>query len=168
MRILALDLGTKTGWAYGRAEDGVIEGFGTLLLANEKALKEAKKARLDRRLDIRIPRLLGLLTEIHHRAPLDWVMFEDVQFASTTMQAHLWASFRGTVWTFVSQHWPMCSDCLATGKLKVFATGSGNADKPAMERALRRDPRFFSEKMDDNAVDAIHLLKWSQQILKRA
>jgi len=166
MRVLALDLGTRLGWAHGQTS-GLTEDFGTELLAPESILKAARRERFDRRLDPRIPRLFSFLKDVHRVFPLDWIVFEDVQFASTTLQAHLWASLRGTVWVFAAEN-RLKIDCLATGKLKLFATGHGGADKASMERALRRDPKFSEKEMDDNAVDAVHLLKWSQHILKRA
>jgi len=166
MKILALDIGTKLGWAVGTPTE--VECFGTEILARDKDITAFRKLRWDRRLDPRIPTLFRFLVKTHLEQKLDWVVFEDVQFASTTLQAHLWASLRGAIWVFAAEN-KLSIECLATGKLKLFATGNGAADKDQMERALRRDTRFFSEiKLDDNAVDAIHLLKWSQHVLKNA
>lgn len=178
MNLLALDLGTKTGWALSR--NGAVTA-GTWVLATPKEITKAKKLRLDRRGD---PRFFALLHHLNAAlfssdspAPrLDFVVFEDVEFAKSRMQAHLWASWRAAVWgTFGLKGVPI--DCLATGKLKLFATGSGGADKDRMARALTLDPRYALDKggirdtltgdlLDDNAVDALHLLHWAMKTFK--
>jgi Holliday junction resolvasome RuvABC endonuclease subunit len=174
---LALDLGTKTGFAYfSRPSESIMAG--TWILETPQGMRYAKKLRMDRRLDPRVMALVNNLETLRRKSSIDWIFFEDVRFASSQAQAHLWASFRGAVWAFAHLN-GIQVDCLDTGKLKKFATGSGAADKPAMAAALvRRFPdRFAHEKelveclqtrtlLDDNAVDAIHLLNWAQSILK--
>lgn len=133
---------------------------------------------MDRRLDPRVMALVNHLGEVHRKTPLDYIVFEDVRFASSQAQAHLWASFRGAVWAFAHLN-GIQTECLDTGKLKKFATGSGAADKSSMALSLvSKFPAVFSlEKglvkywetgtlLDDNAVDAIHLLNWAQSVLK--
>jgi Holliday junction resolvasome RuvABC endonuclease subunit len=177
MRILALDLGTKTGWALSGLHASAIPA-GTWILESPAGMRYAKKLRMDRRLDPRIMALVNHLGETHRRTPLDYIVFEDVRFASSQAQAHLWASFRGAVWAFAHLN-GIQVDCLDTGKLKKFATGDGSADKPAMARGLieqfpfqyqhEKDLvkcRITGTLLDDNAVDAIILLHWAQSILK--
>jgi len=177
MKILTLDLGTKTGWAYRNS--GRSLQAGTWRLMSPKEVTAQGKLRGDRRLDQRIPRLYEKLSETRDRVGgLDWIVFEDVQFGSTTMQAHLWASFRTVIWLFASLS-GIKTECLATGKLKVFAAGHGAATKDMMAAWLCKkcpnDFRHFdgatrrvdnNEVLDDNAVDAIHLLLWAEQTLK--
>lgn len=178
MNILALDLGTHTGWA--RFVNGEIRA-GTWTLSTPKEITLAHKYRFDRKCD---PRYLSLihylntanLSTTDHLFKLDLVLFEDVEFAKSRMQAHLWATWRAAVWgVFGLKGIPI--DCLATGKLKGFATGSGNADKDRMARALTLDPRYELDKggvrdkltgdlLDDNAVDAVHLLHWGMKTFK--
>lgn len=178
MKILALDLGTNLGWAHGESGK-LVTDCGTYVLAEKKEITAFRKERYDRRLDPRITRLWFFLKRMHESWNFDWIVFEDVKFASTTLQAHLWASLRGVVWVFASEfHIP--TECIDTSGLKLFATGHGGADKPAMARALVHvDPRFTInvEKqvqfdghaknffLTDDAVDAVHLLKWAQKIL---
>lgn len=171
MKILALDLGTTTGWAY---YDGVNTSHGSRLLASDKALREARKLRMDRRLDPRAASLESLLGNFLGGFRPDYIVFEDVQFGKSLAQVQLWSSFRGVVWGFAVDH-GIDVDCLATGKLKKFATGSGAADKTDMAKALvQSDPRVYTlyahngvrniltgEIIGDDAVDAIHLLKWA-------
>lgn len=172
MNILALDLGTETGWALNR--DGAVTA-GTWVLGDRKATAYASKLRMDRRCDPRFLALMGHLEKVRANVPLNWVVFEDVEFVRSRMQAHLWATWRAAVWTLALKGVEI--DCLATGKLKKFATGNGGADKDQMARALTLDPRYELDKdgvrdklmnviLDDNAVDAVHLLRWAQQTFK--
>lgn len=155
MNILSLDLGTKTGWAYRK--DDNFETAGTFVLATPKELTEAKSHRWDRRLDIRCERLAAWLDS----RLVDFVVFEDVRFASSQAQAHLWASFRGVLWSWATRH-HVKIDCIDTSKLKVWTTGSGVAKKEQMRAAAEtRWPSFVKPQHDDNAIDAICLLQWA-------
>jgi Holliday junction resolvasome RuvABC endonuclease subunit len=175
MNILALDLGSSTGWA--RSGNGEIYA-GTWELATAKNLKFQKKLRMDRRLDIRVANLVNKLLELHQFEPIDWIFFEDVRFGKSLAQVQLWSAFRGAIWTFAHIKGVQV-DCLDTGKLKKWATGSGSAEKPAMAAALivKHSDRYSAEKglvkdrklgtlLDDNAVDAIHLLNWALQLFQ--
>lgn len=173
MKILALDLGSDTGFAfYGFQHEETV--FGTWNLATRKNLQYAAKLRMDRKLDIRA---LALWTRLQNYRDTDYIFFEDVRFARSQAQAHLWASFRGVVWAFASSIGCQ-TECLDTGKLKSFATGRGDAKKPQMAAAwVRKHPgRYVLEKelvkdtfsgtfLDDNAVDALHLLDWAKSLL---
>lgn len=161
MRILALDLGTKTGWAVGD-ESGVRAGTWALMKPAE--ITAQAKIRFDRRLDARIPRLHERIRTLLLDEPFDWIVFEDVLFSSTTLQAHLWASLRATVW--LTAHLQRVRvECVNTASLKKFATGHGGATKEMMEAWLNKKcPGMIN--LDDNAVDAVHLLLWAQKTLK--
>lgn len=173
MRILALDLGTDTG--YAMESYGYPLSCGTLFLASDKELKQQKKIRGDRLGDIRFFRLVHHLRRICTDFHPHWIVFEDVQFASTSKQAHLWATFRAAVWLVASEFAGVRVECCPVMTLKKFA-GSGKADKAAMARYLCQNPRFrlgdgvtdtvTGLKIDDNAVDALHLLNWAKSILK--
>lgn len=176
MKILALDLGTCTGWAI-REGSGRL-GAGSQLLATEKQLSEQRKLRGDRRNDMRIRMLWEFLEDMEESVGFDAIVFEDVQFVRSTAQAHLWASFRATIWLYAYLH-EKITECLATGKLKIFATGAGSATKEMMAAWLAKShpeiARFCDGALrlvdndailDDNAVDAIHLLLWAEKVLK--
>lgn len=162
MKILALDLGTNTGFAY--EHDGKEQMAGTWGLATPKEVKAWGINRLRRRCDPRVERLSNLIK----RCPRpDMIVFEDVQFSSSTYQTQLWASLRGAVW-LTSVDLRTRIDCVPTGTLKQFATGSGNATKEMMLAAAERaEPGRFMG-LDDNAVDAYWILKWAQKHLTRA
>ncbi len=169
MNILALDLGTKTGFAFSDGRRG------TLQLATPAMVKAARACRMDRRCDARIYVLFHWLKTAAR--DVDWIAFEDVQFASTTMQAHLWASLRAAVWIF-SAEYQKKTECCPTGTLKLFATGHGGATKEMMAKALTlKCPEFTlcaadkvkdstGKILDDNAIDALHLLNWAKHILQ--
>lgn len=180
MRILALDLGTNIGWAIGEGSSSELNPLsaGTYVLAKDKEITAFRKLRMDRRLDPRAPALYSFLKS--HGKP-DWIVFEDVLFASTSGQAHLWATWRAVVWIYAAEN-GIRTECLNTTTLKLVSTGHGGASKEAMGRALVRiDNRFFfiakgavafrpaggenSQNLTDDAVDAVHLLKWAQKTL---
>lgn len=175
MRYLAIDLGSHMGFAFDVPFRTMA---GTVNLATDAMLRTAKATRADRRLDVRAGAMYRWLNELLHRhGPPDVLVFEDVQFAKSQAQAHLWASFRGVLWSVALLHAVPRVDCIATGKLKIFATGHGHADKDDMALALlKREPVQFSRTpsglkqlstgsiLDDNAIDAYFLLRWAQSV----
>lgn len=175
MNCLALDLGTKTG--YAMQCDGEMLLAGTWTLANDKVITLNKQLRTDRRLDSRIPVLFDTVSRTIRDHRIDWIFFEDVQFGKTTGQVQLWSSLRAAVWIAASLH-AVKVECCAVGTLKKYASGFGGADKGSMAYALtKRDRRFRLEGkklrdtetlqiLDDNAVDAIHLLKWGRELIQ--
>lgn len=172
MNLLALDLGTKTGYAL--STEGTTFAA-TWILSTPAAITQNRKLRLDRRCDPRVAVLWDALTSTHSRTPLDWLFFEDVQFATTTMQCQLWSSFRTVLWLFAHTR-RVKIECCPVGTLKKFATGTGAATKGQMETAMSRsgywDPEIQNflktkSKLDDNGVDALHLLNWGKKLVSR-
>lgn len=159
MDILGIDLGTHTGFAYNR---GATVSAGTWDLATDKEVRAWGKQRLNRRNDPRIKRLCDRVAGL---GTFDAIIFEDVQFTSTTYQAHLWAGLRSSIWLCgLCKH----MDCVAVGTLKLFATGNGAADKDRMAHYLAaKAPVFGSYTLDDNAVDAAWLWVWGQTNLAK-
>lgn len=154
MNILALDLGTKTGYAYNLDEKFIC---GTWTLATPKEINQWGKNRLVRRRD---PRIGGLKWRIDMRG-IDLIIFEDVLFCSTTYQCQLWASLRAVVWL---TNCPRI-DCVPVQTLKKFATGKGNATKSEMAKAALLAGKELP-KLDDNGIDAYHLWRWAKQNYK--
>lgn len=163
MNVLALDLGTSTGWCVNNGDD---IGSGVLRLATDRQLKEDKRDRMNRRSDCRIQNFFKWLAGIKAQLKPDAVVFEDVEFASSTYQVQLWSSLRSAVWiSFPPDKFVV--DCVSVGTLKKFATGSGSASKEAMRKYLR-DPRFDKPSLiDDNQVDAIWLWLWAEKTFAR-
>ncbi|MEI4234781.1 crossover junction endodeoxyribonuclease RuvC [Roseovarius sp. D22-M7] len=144
--ILALDLGTTTGWAI-RDHDGLITS-GTARF---------KPGRYDGG-GMRYLRFTNWLTEIDRLSgPLATIWFEEVRRHAGTDASHVygglmatltaWAELRGIPYAGVP-----------VGTIKRHATGKGNAPKQAMIDAARA--RGFSPA-DDNEADAIAILLWA-------
>ena len=144
--ILALDLGTTTGWAI-RAFDGLITS-GTVSF---------KPGRFDGG-GMRYLRFTDWLTEIDRLSgPIEAIFYEEVRAHRGVDASHVygglmatltaWAELRGVPYAGVP-----------VGTIKRHATGHGNANKQAMSDVARA--RGFSPA-DDNEADAIALLLWA-------
>ncbi len=144
--ILALDLGTTTGWAL-RSFDGLITS-GTASF---------KPGRYDGG-GMRYLRFTNWLTELDRLSgPIEAIYFEEVRRHAGTDAAHVygglmatltaWAELRGVPYAGVP-----------VGTIKRHATGHGNANKQAMIDAAHK--RGFSPT-DDNEADAIAILLWA-------
>lgn len=160
--ILALDLGTTTGYA---CNVDTAYFYGEMVLATAKELREQTKTRGNRRGDLRVERLFWWLRDNCAQWRPQVVVFEDVQFASSTYQTQLWSALRAAVWLAFSRSYSAPTiDCVPVQTLKKFATGSGRADKAAMIVAARLAPGKFDirPRLTDNEADALALHKWAQ------
>lgn len=160
--VLALDLGTKTGYAVSNSA-----GFmsGTWKLSTPKEVTDWGRQRLTRRCD---PRIIRLAQAVRGLPVPDLVIFEDVQFSSYTLQVQLWASFRAAVWLSFSTTPSVIFECVDVGTLKKFATGHGGATKEMMRAALlQKYPELVKKGCDDNEIDAIWLHRWARANLTR-
>ena len=161
MNILALDLGTHTGYCHTHSPGGWIAG--TWDLATKKEISEWGRDRTSRRRDPRVARLFARLQVV--RPEPDVVVFEDVQFQTYTYQTQLWSSLRAAMWLAFQS--PVFEG-VPVGTLKKFATGDSGANKEAMLKyLLRRFPNERTMGLDDNGVDAVWLYKWAEQHLGR-
>jgi Holliday junction resolvasome RuvABC endonuclease subunit len=160
--ILALDLGTDTGWAMNC---GSILQAGTWNLASPAEIKQWGLDRMRRRRDPRVTRFFDTLRKVEADCHVDIVVFEDVQFSTYTAQTQLWSSFRSAVWLAFRE--PIIIECVPVGTLKQFATGSFRATKEMMQRSLFRfAPRWKSATLlNDDAVDALWLWYWAESRL---
>ena len=143
--ILALDLGTTTGWAirndrcrilHGTAEfrPNRYEGGGMRYLRFGKWL--------DQTLDV--------------TGGIDAVYFEEVRRHIGTDAAHTYGGFLAALTSWCEAK-VIAYQGVPVGTIKRFATGKGNADEQAMIAAVRE--RGF-EPGDDNEADAIAILLW--------
>lgn len=144
--ILALDLGSRTGWAVlprsGRIASGVaefrpgrFEGAGMAFLRFEK-----------------------FLADLHRDAgPFGAVVFEEVRAHAGTLAAQVYGGFLAhlTAWCERNRA-PYLGVAVAT--IKRHATGKGNAPKADVIHAMRA--RGFTPS-DDNEADALALLAWA-------
>lgn len=159
MNILALDLGTDTGWA--RRLDGKVVA-GTWNLPPKK--KGADCCTIDPRLVL----FRFRLSAAHLAKRVDLLVYEDVQFQKGRAQAHLWAGFRAVLWLFAHDE-NIPTMCCPVKTLKKFGCGNGNGDKDAMALAyyekVGQTPKF--EALGDDAIDAWHLLHWAEATLTK-
>jgi len=171
VKILALDLGTFTGFAYGEINSPVAHLVaGTLELATPKEITRMGKDRRSRTDDWRIGRFYKWLLKMGKLFHPDVVIWEDVRFSSYTFQTQLWASFRTTVWIAMHQIGEPLPylECVDVQTLKIFATGHGGATKVMMATALyKQHPELKEKCLGDDAVDAIFLFKWAEKNLSR-
>ena len=144
--VIALDLGTTTGWA--------LRGFDGLITSGTASFKPG-------RYDgggMRYLRFTNWVTEIDRQSgPIEAIYFEEVRRHLGTDAAHVyggllasltsWAELRGVPYQGVP-----------VGTIKRHATGKGNAPKEAMIAAARS--RGYSPA-DDNEADAIAILHWA-------
>lgn len=169
MKILAIDLGTHTGWCLG--ETGKTLTYGTLTLAKPGEIKQFGSQRVSRTEDPRIRRLWKWANETCKRERPDVVIWEDVQFASYTFQTQLWSSLRTALQLGArSAHdWdrPMIFECVPVTSLKKFACFASAKKGHMRNSLLKKYPEINISAVDDNAVDAIWLYKWAEYFLAR-
>ena len=146
--ILALDLGTTTGWGL-RTGDGLITS-GTVSF---------RPGRFDGG-GMRYLRFSNWLAEVDRLSgPIAAIWFEAVRGHSGTDAAHVFGGLLATLTSWAELRGiPYSGVPVAT--IKRYATGKGNANKEAMITAARA--RGFSP-VDDNEADAIAILLWAIQ-----
>ena len=144
--LLALDLGTTTGWAM-RTTDGVVtSGAATF-----------KPGRYDGG-GMRYMRFRGWLDELRRCAgDIQSIHFEEVRRHAGVDAAHIYGGFLATL-TGWCEHRVIPYQGVPVGTIKKFIAGKGNADKQAVIDAVRA--RGFSPT-DDNEADAIAILLWT-------
>lgn len=144
--ILALDLGTKTGWALRQADGtitsgtvefkpGRFEGGGMAFLRFKKWLDEVRT----------------------FAEPLSAVVFEEVRSHAGVTAAHVYGGFLGHLSAWSEQH-EIPYQGVPVGTIKRHATGKGNASKEEVIEAMRRKGHHPS---DDNEADALAILHWA-------
>lgn len=141
MNVLALDLGTKTGWAFGNAKaylsgtwnlrGGRYEGGG-----------------------MRYLRFKGFVEEVHKNARIDRIVYEEVRRHAGTDAAHVYGGLMGALTAWAEEN-GVPYEAVPVGTIKKFWTGKGNASKDAMIEECRN--RGIEVK-DDNEADAVALL----------
>lgn len=140
--ILALDLGTQTGWAIANPSGAITSGS-----------QSFRPQRFEGG-GMRYLRFRRWLDEVHHLTSIDEVHFEEVRRHQGVDAAHVYGGLLGQLSAWCEQHQiPYVG--VPVGTIKRAATGSGNASKAEVIAAVER--RGFAPK-DDNEADAIALL----------
>ena len=146
MNALALDLGTRTGWAHADGNGMITSGV--------------TEFRCDRWQGggMRFLRFRAWLDEIHLlTGGLDHLFYEQVRRHAGTDASHLYGGWLAILSTWCEQR-SIPYQGVPVGTLKRFATGKGNAGKEAVLAAMRA--RGFTPA-DDNEADALALLLWA-------
>lgn len=147
MRILALDLATKTGWAlirpgWDKPESGV----------QDFSLKRGESP------GMRFLRFRKWLMDMRMHSP-ELYVYEQPHYrggAPTQVCVGLESILLEEVARVSANHVSVHSKTL-----KKFATGKGNASKAMMERAANK--RWNTVVIDDNHADALMILAWAME-----
>ena len=146
-QVLALDLGTTTGWA-SRPMDGIIvHGW-----ASFKPTRYEGGGMRYLRFKQWLSQLNGTLN-----GELQAVFFEEVRRHASTDSAHVYGGLMATLTAWCEQH-KIPYQGVPVGTIKKHATGRGNADKAAMLEAMQLRGHPVT---DDNEADALALLHWA-------
>jgi Holliday junction resolvasome RuvABC endonuclease subunit len=143
MTILALDLGTQTGWA---------------LISRDGSITSGSQSFKPQRFEgggMRFLRFKRWLTDIKQcNDGIDQVVFEEVRRHIGVDAAHAYGGFMGqlTAWC---EHHQIPYQGIPVGTTKKHATGKGNASKDEMVASVRARGHA---PVDDNEADAIALL----------
>ncbi|MCZ8165767.1 hypothetical protein [Silanimonas sp.] len=142
--VLALDLGTTTGWALCLADSAITSGTISF-----------KPGRFEGG-GMRFLRFRRWLDELRTLAPdLAEVHFEEVRRHAGVDAAHAYGGFLATLTAWCEHHQIPYSG-VPVAAIKKHATGRGNADKTAVLEAVRT---WGFEPGDDNEADALALLR---------
>lgn len=146
MNILALDLGTKMGYA-ARVGEQIVSG--TWDFANKRFESGG----------MRFIRFRAALNELGLACGGHWdmVALEEVRRHMGVDAAHIYGGFLATLQAWCCEN-GMEYVGIPVGTIKKRATGKGNAQKPAMIDAAQR--QWPNEKItDDNQADALWCLQ---------
>jgi hypothetical protein len=144
--LLAIDLGTTTGWAL-KSADGLITS-GTVSFRPSRYDGGGMRY-------LRFQNWLGEMDRLS--GPIVTVFYEEVRRHAGTDAAHVYGGLMATLTAWAEMR-GVPYQGVPVGTIKKSATGKGNANKQAMIDAARA--RGFFPK-DDNEADAIAILFWA-------
>lgn len=138
--LLALDLGTKTGWAIYN---------GNNIISGVVDLKATKYENTNARYFKFRQWLSGLNPSPTH------IVYEAVRKHVATDAAHCYGAFMGNLISWCDEYVVPCNG-VDVGTIKKFWTGKGNSNKDAMLHHGQK--KGFMNVKDDNEMDAVALL----------
>lgn len=144
MKIMNLDLGTKTGFAVGNAAH-MVSGTWNL-----------KPGRFDGG-GMRFVKFRQRVDEVHKAYGLTHVFFEEVRRHAGTDAAHVYGGLMATLTAWCEEN-SLPYQGVPVGTIKKNFTGNGNASKDMMIAECVR--RGF-QPADDNEADAVGLMDWA-------
>jgi Holliday junction resolvasome RuvABC endonuclease subunit len=143
--ILALDLGTATGWAMQLADGTIVSGT-----------MQFKPSRYEGG-GMRYLRFRSWLDHLLSSSQgIGWMCFEEVRRHAGTDAAHIYGGFLAhlSAWCELNR---IPYQGVPVGTIKRHATGKGNAGKDLVIAAMRA--KSFNPE-DDNEADALAILSW--------
>lgn len=146
LTILAIDLGTTTGWAVRARDHQIAHGFVSF-----------KPQRFEGG-GMRFLRFKRWLSEIHTMTnDIHAVYFEEVRRHAGVDAAHVYGGLMATL-TSWCEHRNIPYQGVPVGTIKKHATGKGNAGKGDVIASMRAKGHPVT---DDNEADALALLHWA-------
>jgi len=145
--VLALDLGTTTGWACQAADGTIVHGWSSFRPGRYEGG------------GMRYLRFKKWLIEIYGSVgpEISAIYFEEVRRHASTDSAHVYGGLLATLTAWCEQN-NIPYQGVPVGTIKKHATGRGNADKQAMVAAMQL---LGHPVTDDNEADALALLHWA-------
>ena len=144
--VLALDLGSKTGWAVRCADGAIVSG--TVAFRPDR-FQGGGMAYL---------RFKAWLDDLERPAgPIDAVFFEEVRRHLGTTAAHVYGGFLAHLTAWCEQN-EIAYEGVPVGTIKRHITGKGNAGKEAVIAAVTA---LGFSPADDNEADALAILLWA-------
>ncbi len=144
--ILALDLGTTTGWA-------LLDGSGHITSGSECFRPQRFEGG-----GMRFLRFRRWISEVQESvSEIQFLYFEEVRRHAGVDAAHAYGGFLATLAAWCEHH-GIPYQGVPVGTIKKHATGRGNAGKDEVIAAMRA--RGF-DPADDNEADALALLAWA-------
>ena len=144
MNILALDLGTKCGWAVSNGKNGV---WNLKPTTNESAGERYRK-------------FMDRLYHCWFEENITYVVYEEVHMHTAVDAAHVYGGLVAILQCFCLEH-KLEYRGVGVGTIKKHATGNGNATKDMMVAAAIRKYKSVNI-IDDNHADALHLLDYAK------
>ena len=145
VNILALDLGTQTGWSM--SQNGIITSGSKSFATNNLAGR-----------GVRFMNFRNWLLDCFASSDIDFVAFEQVKRHIGTYAAHVYGGFLAQLTSVCEEkHIPYKGYGVKT--IKKFITGSGNASKQDVINAV--ETKGY-KPIDDNESDSIAILLLAQ------
>lgn len=145
-KVIGLDLGTKTGWAWTTNGEAV---------GNFSGVESFQPGRYEGG-GMRYLRFRGFLDSLAAQGTPQAIFFEEVRSHKGAAASHVYGGFLATLTAWCEER-GIPYQGIPVGTIKRHATGKGNANKAAMiEAAQKRWPLCGIE--DDNQADALWVL----------
>ena len=144
-RVLAVDLGTKCGWAHTNGLSGTWD----------------LSVRPDESSGMRLIRFRRKLQEIKESSGIDIVVFEAARNLRYGDAVRVLGEFQGVLKCWCEENNLEYIGYSPT-EIKKFATGSGRSNKDAMMSAAKKK---WPNVSDVNEADALWLLAYAQEVL---